>query len=103
MKKLIFALTAFTLTAPAFAMGSGPGDVPQGTTPVARAEFDELTVRYTCSQGWLATRPQYSTAKKAQAQHYGRASIAYSRDNLSVFVTARDATIKVITDLRIPC
>lgn len=88
---------------PALAMSSGVDDVEQGATPVGRAAFDSLTTRYTCSQKWLSARPQYSTAKKAQAQHYSRASLAYSRDNLAVFTVSRDATIKVITDLKIPC
>lgn len=103
MKKLMIAALLAVLPASALAMATSSGEVDQGTTPVARAAYDSLTTRYTCSQRWLADKPQYSTAKKAQAQHYGRASLAYARDNSTVFIAARDSVVGVITSLRIPC
>lgn len=103
MKKLLLACTLALVAAPALAMSSGAYDVPQGSTPVARADFDALTARYRCSQGWLGTRPQYSTAKKNQTQNYDTAALAFQRDNKERFDLHGGLVVKTIADLRIPC
>lgn len=103
MKAIVLSLAL--VAAPALAMGTPPkaGDVPQGTQPVDPAFFKALTVRYTCSQTWLASRPRLSTAMKAQQQHYARAALAVEADNLPVFNESRNGVVKVIADLEIKC
>ena len=88
MKKIVLALAALSLAAPAAAfvnqktVDSVAMSVPQGAEPVPMAEQDALAAIYKCGQSSPSIR---STAKKKMSQDYAIALQAVSMDNLTVF------------------